>query len=67
MPFIRRRHADANASPKRDVLTRPVPEEPGAFRQGRIIGDFVVLDWATGHGLSAGRTPSRRPARQHTG
>jgi hypothetical protein len=50
-PFIRRRHADANASPEPNILTRPVPEEPGAFRQGRIIGDFVVLDWATGYGI----------------
>ena len=40
------RHADANASPEPNVLIRPVPKEPGAFRQGRIIGGFVVLDWA---------------------
>jgi len=32
------------------VLTRPAPAQPGVFQEAKIVGDYAVLRWDTGHG-----------------
>src|SRR5271165_2875814 len=52
MPNIWRRHAgDASALPEQKVLTRPALEEPGRFGGAQTVGDYVILNWVTAHGV----------------
>jgi hypothetical protein len=69
MPIIRRRSAATTPPPERKLLTRPGPNEPGRLVRAQSIGDFVILDWATGYGtigwahtLRSGNTMDRQLA-----